>query len=209
VLPHREAEPHELVRRVVGAERFCAALGAVSRFQISPRACPQGLDTLLAARGYRRESPVSLQVAPTAHVLDRLPAGAMRVDVEDRPSRVWFDSWLAAHGPGGDVQSEWDLLARVEQPCGYARATIGDEVVAVGRAVADTGWAGVFGMATLPRARGKGVARNVLAALAYWAGAREIDHMYLQVERGNTPAVRLYEQAGFSEICGYHYRTAG
>jgi ribosomal protein S18 acetylase RimI-like enzyme len=32
--------------------------------------------------------------------------------------------------------------------------------------------------------------------------------MYLQVECDNTPAQRLYERAGFSEVCGYHYRTA-
>lgn len=45
---------------------------------------------------------------------------------------------------------------------------IGNGVVAVGRVVADEGWAGVFGMATLPRARGKGAGRSVLAALADW-----------------------------------------
>ena len=65
----------------------------------------------------------------------------------------------------------------------------GDDVVAVGRAVADTGWAGVFGMATLPRAGGKGAARSVLAALADWAGAHA-DSLYLQVERDNIPALR-------------------
>lgn len=47
----------------------------------------------------------------------------------------------------------------------------------VGRAVADTGWTGVFGMATLPDARRHGVA-----------------------------AVRLYRRAGFGEACAYHYR---
>ncbi|MFG2053148.1 GNAT family N-acetyltransferase [Micromonospora sp. NPDC048930] len=208
VLPHRDAGPGDLVRRIRGAERFYAAHGAVTRFQISPGACPRELDTVLAERGYRRESPVSLRVAPTAHVVDRLPAGAMRVDVDDRPSRAWFDSWHAVQGHGGDARAEWDMLERVEQPAGYARATIGNEVVAVGRVVADTGWAGVFGMATLPGARGKGAARAVLAALAGWAGAHRADHMYLQVERGNTPAVRLYERAGFTELCGYHYRTA-
>ncbi|MQA27944.1 MAG: GNAT family N-acetyltransferase, partial [Micromonosporaceae bacterium] len=71
------------------------------------------------------------------------------------------------------------------------------------------GWAGVFGMATLPEARGKGAARDVLAAVADWAGAHRADRMYLQVERDNIPALRLYERTGFSEICGYHYRTAG
>jgi GNAT superfamily N-acetyltransferase len=208
VLPHRAAGPGELVRRVVEAEKFYAAHGAVARFQISPRACPQGLDTLLAERGYRQEGPVSLQVASTAHVLGRLPAGAMRVDVEDRPTRRWFDAWHAVHGHDDDPRSEWDMLERVERPCGYARAIIGDDVVAVGRVVADTGWAGLFGMATLPQARGKGAARCVLAALAHWAGAHQTDHMYLQVERGNIPALRLYAQASFTELCDYHYRAA-
>jgi ribosomal protein S18 acetylase RimI-like enzyme len=32
--------------------------------------------------------------------------------------------------------------------------------------------------------------------------------MYLQVECDNAPALRLYERAGFGEICRYHYRTA-
>jgi N-acetylglutamate synthase len=45
--------------------------------------------------------------------------------------------------------------------------------------------------------------RAVLAALAGWAGT---DRMYLQVERDNTAAMRLYERAGFTEICAYHYR---
>nr|WP_218105227.1 GNAT family N-acetyltransferase [Micromonospora rhizosphaerae] len=207
-LPHREAGPGELARRVVGAETFYAAHGTVARFQISPRACPQGLDTLLAERGYRRESPVSLRVASTAQVLGRLPAGALRIDVEERPTPAWFDVWHAVHGHGGDRRSGWDMLERVERPSGYVRAMIRDDVVAVGRVVADTGWAGVFGMATLPEARGKGAARGVLAALAHWVGAHQADHMYLQVERGNSPALRLYEQAGFTEICGYHYRTA-
>ncbi len=101
------------------------------------------------------------------------------------------------------------MLGRVQRPCAYACVMIGLDVVAVGRAVADTGWAGVFGMATLPRARGQGAARNVLAELAGWAGAHEAGRMYLQVERDNRAALRLYERTGFREICGYHYRTAG
>jgi GNAT superfamily N-acetyltransferase len=228
VLPHREVRPGGLVRRVAAAEKFYAAHDAVARFQISPRACPDGLDTLLAERGYHWESPMSLQVAPTAHVMDRLgegplparpgslrnpagppraPAGPLRARVAERPTPAWFNVWHAVHGHGGDSRPEWDMLGRVERPSGYAHATIGADVVAVGRVVADTGWAGLFGMATLPRARGKGAARCVLAALAQWARAHQADRTYLQVECGNVPALRLYEQAGFTEICRYHYRA--
>jgi GNAT superfamily N-acetyltransferase len=99
------------------------------------------------------------------------------------------------------------MLRRVDRPSGYACAVAGDQVVAVGRAVVDTGWAGVFGMATLPHARGAGAGTQVLAALARWAAGHGAAHLYLQVECGNG-ARRLYRRAGFSERCRYHYRTS-
>jgi GNAT superfamily N-acetyltransferase len=209
VLPHGDARAGELVHRVVRAEEFYAGHGAAARFQISPTACPEGLDTVLAERGYRRQGLTSLQVALTAHVLEQLPAGSLRVRLDDRPARAWFEVWHAVNGHDGGWRAERDMLGRVRRPSAYACAMTGGDVVAVGRAVADTGWAGVFSMATLPRARGKGVARTVLGALAGWAGAHQAGHMYLQVERGNIPALRLYERTGFREISGYHYRTAG
>ncbi|WP_199432948.1 GNAT family N-acetyltransferase [Qaidamihabitans albus] len=208
VLPHGPAGPDELAYRVARAERFYTGRGAAARFQISPGACPETLDTELADRGYRRLSSMSLQVASTARVLEKAYVGSLRVRLADRPDRAWFDTWHAVHGHGRETRAEWDLLGRVRLPCAYACAMIGDDVVAVGRAVADTGWAGVFGMATLAQARGKGAAREVLAALARWAGANEVGRMYLQVECANVPAVQLYERTGFRELCAYHYRTA-
>jgi ribosomal protein S18 acetylase RimI-like enzyme len=208
VLPHGAVGAGEVARRVAGAEEFYARRGARARFQISPGACPDGLDTLLATRGYRRHAPMSLRMAPTARVRPRAAAGAPPVRVDDRPSRAWFGTWYGVPGHG-DARAGWDMLARLDLPCAYAGALVGDEVVAVGRAVADTGWVGVFGIATLPGARGRGAAGAVLAALAGWAGGQRADHMYLQVERDNVAALRLYQRAGFTEVSGYHYRSAG
>jgi GNAT superfamily N-acetyltransferase len=209
VLPHGAVRPDALTRRVIEAEEFYARNGAAARFQITPGVCPAGLDTLLAVRGYRRQSVMSLQVASTARVAERAPAAALRGYLSDCPTRAWLDVWDAVHGHGGDSSAEVDMLRRVTRPSAYAGVMVGADVVAVGRAVADTGWVGVFGMGTLPAARGSGAARQVLAALAGWAGAHRADRMYLQVERDNLPALRLYARAGFREICGYHYRAAG
>jgi ribosomal protein S18 acetylase RimI-like enzyme len=96
---------------------------------------------------------------------------------------------------------------RVNHPSAYASMLDETGVIAVGRAVAETGWAGVFGMATLLAARGRGAATAVLGALARWAADHGAAHMYLQVECDNTAALRLYERAGFTELCRYHYRT--
>jgi GNAT superfamily N-acetyltransferase len=216
VLPHRDGG---LADRVGVAERFYAARGAVARFQIAPGACPAALDTLLARRGYRRRSPVSLQVAETARVAAGVvaaavvpagvvAAGAVPAEVDDRPAPAWLDVWRTGQPPDADLDAERDLLGRVTRPAGYVRAMAGDDVVAVGRVVADTGWAGVFGMVTLPRARGRGAARAVLAGAARWAAARRIERLYLQVELGNDAALRLYGRAGFTPVCTYHYRAA-
>ena len=108
-----------------------------------------------------------------------------------------------------DADAQWASFRRVESPSAYAAVMRGDEVIAVGRAVIDDGWAGVFSMATLPHARGNGAARSVLAALAEWAGSQGAERLYLQVRSDNVPALRLYELMGFAEACAYHYRMPG
>jgi GNAT superfamily N-acetyltransferase len=148
-----------------------------------------------------------LQAARTARVLAQGPGGSPRVRLDDHPTGAWLRIRDVVHGHGRGSRAERDMLDRLDRPCTFASALIGDGVVAVGRAVADSGWAGVFGMATLPGARGKGAARGVLAALAGWAGAHGASCLYLQVERDNIPARRLYERAGFREVCAYHYRA--
>ncbi|GAA0429642.1 N-acetyltransferase GCN5 [Acrocarpospora corrugata] len=209
VQPHTDTSPDELPQRIIDAEKFYATHGATTRFQITPGACPEHLDTALATRGYHRQSPISLQVASTTRILEPTPTPAptLRIHVHDRPTSEWFETWHSVH-THADPHSERAMLDRVKDPSAYASALIGHDVVAVGRTVADTGWAGVFNMATRPEARGKGAARQVLTALASWASTHEADHMYLQVEPDNPPALRLYERAGFREICRYHYRNA-
>ena len=208
VLPHGGEGTSDLLRRVVRAETFYAAHGSTPRFQICPPACAEQLDTVLEDRGYHRMGLVSIQVAPTGDVMQDPPAGSLRVRLEDHPTRAWLECWHEGRGHDGDPDVEWDMLGRIMLPSAYALATLGDAVVAVGRSVADTGWVGVFGMVTLPRARGQGAGRSVLHALASWAGEHQVERMYLQVEENNIPAIRLYGGSGFTEICRYHYRSA-
>lgn len=194
--------PHDREDRVALAEEFCAERGSGVRFQITPGVCAKDLDQTLDERGYTRGYDMSLQIASTAEVLRQARSDAGEVTA--RPTDDWLAAWQAVSTR--DVSAERDLLSRVEHPSAYAYAEVDGQVVAVGRAVAEQGWAGVFGMATLPHARGQGAARSVLAALASWAAAREANHLYLQLEKANATAFRLYERTGFREVCNYHYR---
>lgn len=207
VLPHGEVSGDELIRLIAAAERFYAGCDRPARFQVCPGACAADLDATLAERGYRRGDPMSLRVASTVEVRALARPAALRIQLDEEPSTAWFEVWYAVHGDGNDPGIEWDMLDRVGLPSAYASVLAGDEVVAVGRTVVETAWAGVFGMATLPSARGRGAGRAVLAGLADWAASRDATGMYLQVERDNDAALRLYDWVGFAELAGYHYRT--
>ena len=189
--------------RVERAERFYAGRGAPARFQVCP-ACPPDLDDVLAARGYRRSGEVHLLTARTAD----LPAHPVAVVLSERPSRAWVDLLVRAQDGDGDHAAELRLVERVALRSAYATAHLDGRPVAVGRAVADDGWAGVFGMATLPEARVRGAGGAVLAALAGWAADLACDGVYLQVLADSAAAVALYRRAGFTQVCRYHYRTA-
>ncbi|ADD42239.1 GNAT family N-acetyltransferase [Stackebrandtia nassauensis] len=206
VLAHGEPSSGEMMRRIIAAEEFYAGHGTAARFQISPPVSSPGLDDALAARGYGRSGQMSLQSADTATIVGNAPDTPLRIVVDEKPTSAWFDVWQTTHDV--DPAAERAMCERVRQPVGYVRVLADGEAIAVGRAVADDGWAGVFGMATLPAARGKGAARTVLAALAEWAGRNGADRMYLQVEGDNDAALRLYGRMGFRELCGYHYRIA-
>lgn len=98
----------------------------------------------------------------------------------------------------------WDFVFEKHPAHTHIQALLDGKVVSEARAVVDTGWTGIFGMATLPAARGMGAARAVLGSIARWAPT---DRLYLQVERENAAARSLYRRAGFTEICEYHYRS--
>jgi GNAT superfamily N-acetyltransferase len=205
VLPHGPVPEGELRGWVDKAEEIYRGRAV---FQISPAASP-GLDDELAARGYRRDAEISLQ---TAKVVEA-PAGDLHVRISDEPDEAWLTTWLSMQGPyaatttepapaRADEGAELAMLRRVTEPSAYASVLDGATVISVGRAVRSPGWTGVFGMATRPEARGRGAAAQILLALASWGGT----DMYLQVERRNSAALRLYARAGFTERYSYHYR---
>lgn len=161
-LVHGPIPAGALDARIAAAEAFYAARRETPGFQICP-ACPPDLDEALARRGYVRQDLVSLQVRTQPSQPDQQTAAPTTAALRDKPDAEWFAIWLATAGPHTDADAEWQLLRRVHLPSAYVTVSIADRPVSVGRAVADTGWTGVFNMATLPEARGQGAARAVLA----------------------------------------------
>jgi N-acetylglutamate synthase len=206
VLPNDYHGGPDLDERVALAEAFYARRGLPARYQISPAARPAGLDGMLADRGYRRHLRILVLCAELAAVSDRLHAPRDRVTVTGAPDAAWLDTMRAMLGHYGDGAVAGRMLESIGPPAGFAAVRPAGRPLAIGRAVAERGFAGVFGMATVPEARGQGLGRAVLAALAAWAAEHGATRLYLQVDDDNLAALRLYQRAGFEPAYAYHYR---
>jgi N-acetylglutamate synthase len=185
-----------LDERIERAERWYAARGAGTGFQVTEASLPAGLADALARRGYAVASgPVSVQTA-------ELPAlePDPRVEVAAEPSDDWVTLWGESRG-ASDAGIARALLT------GGAGRTAFAQIpgLAVGRAVAIGEWLGVTSMLTVPAARRRGLGRAVLATLVAWGRAAGARRGYLQTE--NPVAIALYGSLGFAERYTYrHFR---
>ncbi len=199
--PKTEAE---LKQQVAEAEAFYAKLGASQvLFQMTPLADP-GLEAVLEARSYRVDAPVAIQVAPVSKVIQMTPRGNACIELTPGPS---FLEVAVQRGRFKDTPEEFlGLLGRIQGRTGFASVEASNGSIACGLGVCDGELMGVFNMVTLPEARRRGAGSTLLGALSRWAERRGAKFVYLQVERDNVAALKLYARYGFEEVYGYHYR---
>ncbi|NUT39910.1 MAG: GNAT family N-acetyltransferase [Thermoactinospora sp.] len=187
--------PDDLEGAVLAAEAFYASRGLPCVFSLGGGA----LDDFLAARGYAL-------VEPTMGMWATGEPGASpySLKISDQPWDGWMESWWAVDGR---YPSQLPVVAKILRgvPSLYAAYEEDGVALAVGRGVVHGGDVlGIYGMATLPQARRRGLARAVLRGLRAHAG---VPRAYLVVVERNTAAQALYREEGFEAQGGYHYRV--
>ncbi|MFC0040034.1 GNAT family N-acetyltransferase [Actinomadura rayongensis] len=192
------AHPADADAAIRAAEEYYLRRDERPTFHIGPGARPAALDALLERRGY-------VKVDPTLVLTADLDAEVPPPDAEiaDAPSQEWMDAWWSVDGRYDDGEP---VARRIltGTPARYAAAGDG---AAVGRAVPQGDWLGVYCMAVRPEARRRGLARTVLRALLADGRARGARRAYLCVTERNAAARALYAAAGFTVAARYHYRV--
>ena len=198
-------EVKDVGRAIAAVEAFYGARGLPATFQLCPLS-PAGLDAELARRGYAVDAPVAILATELAPLAVASPTGVeARVDV--KLAEPWFEL-SGGHGRFAAVQDVYrGILDRIGTRAGFALATLDGVAAATALGVCDSGWLGVFSVATLPERRRRGAATALLRSLARWGLGRGATGAYLQVERDNPIAFDLYLRDGFREVYGYHYRV--
>lgn len=182
-------------------------------FKLTPASQPTELDAMLNARGY--------VFSPGAWVMALdLTSLALQEDDHPAPSRThatialekrFTEHWLhnlctmnAAHAPHEAVIRQ--MLAAQNGERYFATLFRGQPPVAVGLAVREGDYVGLFDIVTHAEARRCGHARMLVQSLLKVAAQIGAHMSYLQVVERNTPALALYESLGFRRLYEYWYR---
>jgi ribosomal protein S18 acetylase RimI-like enzyme len=186
-----------LAERIKAAERFYATRNLPVIFRLTP-ICEPGLETDLIARGYELVGATDVLTL----ALDPQPMIKNAVEIDAIATDNWITLFARTHDLNDhDTKILSTILSSIAPRSAFAR--IGGQ--ALGRAVFEAGYVGLFSLATLPNCRRQGLARAISQALLDWGSDQGAHHAYLQVEQDNDGAKNLYHALGFKHAYSYHY----
>jgi ribosomal protein S18 acetylase RimI-like enzyme len=182
-------------------------------FRLTPLVDPPDLDAVLQARGYVRRSETLVMVREAGAPPPEGPPHRIRHDVdlliEERVTPDWLErisKWVGI--PAEREPLHRAILEAIAPAAAFARVRAGGVDAAVGLAVREPPWVGLFDLATDPARRGQGLGTALVTGLLAWGAAGGSPRAYLQVTAENSGAIRLYRRLGFREAYRYAYRVS-
>ncbi len=175
-------------------------------FKMTPLALPKQLDKVLALHGYREEAVTSVQTVELSHIAP--PDQNQNIILTYELHDAWLE--LFCQMRGGDTRHLGmmrKIISRIAPACAFAVLYVGETSAAMGLAVAERGYVGLFDIITHPELRNRGLGEQLILRLLNWGKASGATHSYLQVMTNNAPALRLYEKLGYQEVYQYWYRV--
>lgn len=202
---------------LAAVRRWYGARGLPAYVQTATGA--EGTQELLCAelerRGWTREVTAGLWVGGLAPVADRAEGAGVVL------SRHADEAWLARYrrkglgevalkvlGGGSPRSSEAESGGGPSVWFASVPGTQGAAPAAIGRCVVDGRWAGFAAVEVDPALRRRGLATEVMAALARRALEEGASAAWLQVEADNAGARALYGGLGFAAHHAYHHYRA-
>ncbi len=163
------------------------------------------VDRLLDSRGYLEEGHTSVEVAD---LVDVKPPDPADVELLTRPSNEWVAAYCFLNRAARrHFVTMSQVLERISAPACFLSIRRDGETAAMGMAVVERGYVGLFDLVTRESLRNQGIGRQTVLHLLAWGRRQGARFAYLQVDHQNQPARHLYDRIGFRELYTYWYRA--
>jgi N-acetylglutamate synthase len=194
-------------------EQFYMGLGMPAQFHVST-ASPEGLDELLAAKGYEIDAPCFIMTANSEDVKNMawnslLNKKTEPVDIvwSEHADAMWIEAFMQLEKFPEDRNAFYTgLFERMPASKGFLQLKHNGHTVAVGTAITQNEWSGFVNVVVSEAYRGQGLGYVLMHALTVWSLEKGATKQYLQVVADNEPAVALYSKLGYQPLYSYHYR---
>ena len=195
-----------IYEKVLHCERSYSDRGLPTVFKLTPLADPEDLDSLLDSRGYNRVVGTSVQVLSLEELeIPEFGTVMFRQIIDE--DRLWEYARLKGMDEAETTVFE-RMMSQVPAPVQYVSLLDEQEPVAMGVAVQEGEYSGLFGGLVTDRTkRQQGFGTRLVWAILDEAKTSRAKKAYLQVEVTNDPALRLYIRLGFEELYRYWYRV--
>lgn len=190
-----------LEEKTAFCEQVYKRWGTPCIFKITPL-MPAAFDSFLEKRGYRIEHTVTNMLCrlPKEPVL--VPASPQKVLISSTITDAWIDALF-------QLKKTTNVMHRKVVPSMYRSIPMdtiavsvkdGSQTIATGLGILDRNYVGVYAIHVKEEYRHQHYAQNIVASILNEARARGAEYAYLQVVKGNTPAISLYHALGFEDL---------
>jgi len=173
-------------------------------FKMTSAVHPRDLDERLATKGYRKDSPTSVQVLDLEYTtLQRSPDAQLEEELSDD----WLDNFCRmSHVSESNGETLQKILTDILPHHCFVSLQADDQIIACGLGVLQSDHIGLFDIVTDEAFRGRGYGGQIVETILAWGKQNKARHTYLQVMLNNPSALHLYSKIGFEEKYQYWYR---
>lgn len=175
-------------------------------FKITPHVYPQDLDKLLDEKGYKKASPTSVQVVD----LDTIEKSCLKnFNYISNVTDEWINSFYKLSKKDIATKSIHNrMLDNILQKKFFVSMSLNDKTIACGLGVLENYFIGLFDIVVDEQYRNMGYGKHLVQGILQLGKNNGAKKAYLQVEKKNAPALKLYSNIGFKEVYDYWYRVA-
>ena len=159
------------------------------------------LQDALISRGYFRQNPTTLMVAPIK-LLTAEPLPPLKAFAVWPPMAIQREVWAEA---GRVDPSRQAVMDRAPEPKAALLGRVSDRAAGAGFVAVADGVAMVHAMEVLPDRQRQGVAGWMMRQVAFWAADHGATRVGLAVADDNVAALATYRRLGFEVIGNYAY----